>query len=200
MTFFLTNDQVPQNKQVPNMIITFTVTATTSSSLIQGSFTFSSILLARKDISSVEINKMLIVPNTKLTYQALNKNPEVLDAIIGTINNKLQITITTNDFIVTNDQEGDKKQEPSQKVSFIVKATESSNLIKGRVTFTVVELQKLNISSVTITKIALIANPDADYQELNLNANLIKEVKKAIDTTFSINVTVPDFKITNDHA
>ncbi|AXF96494.1 spiralin repeat-containing protein [Spiroplasma phoeniceum] len=196
--FVLTNDQVPQNKQVPNTIITFTVTATTSSSLIQGSFTFSSILLARKDISSVEINKMLIVPNPKLTYQALNQNPEILDAIIGTINNKLQITITTNDFIVTNNQEGDKKQEPSQKVSFIVKAAESSNLIKGRVTFTV-ELQKLNISSVTIVKIALIANPDADYQELNRDANLIKEVRKAIDTKFSINVTVADFKITNDH-
>ncbi|RUO85755.1 spiralin repeat-containing protein, partial [Spiroplasma endosymbiont of Megaselia nigra] len=121
----------------------------------------------------------------------MNQNPEILDAIIGTINNKLQITITTNDFIVTNDQEGDKKQEPIQKVSFIVKAAESSNLIKGIVTFTV-ELQKLNISSVTIAKIALIANPDADYQELNRDANLIKEVRKAIDTTFSINVTVAD--------
>ncbi|RUO85767.1 spiralin repeat-containing protein, partial [Spiroplasma endosymbiont of Megaselia nigra] len=40
---------------------------------------------------------------------------------------------------------------------------------------------------------------DADYQELNRDANLIKEVRKAIDTTFSINVTVADFKITNDH-
>ncbi len=47
---------------------------------------------------------MLIVPNPKLTYQALNQNPDILDAIVGVINNKLQIKIITNDFIVTNDQ------------------------------------------------------------------------------------------------
>ncbi|KAI93064.1 spiralin repeat-containing protein [Spiroplasma melliferum] len=196
--FILTNDQVPQDKQVPNMVVTFTVTATASSSLIQGSFTFSNTLLAREDISSVEINKMSIIPNPRLTYQALNQNPEILDAIIGTINNKLQITITTNDFVVTNDQEVKKKQAPSQKVHFTVKATESSNLIKGSSNF-IVDLQKLDISLVTITKIGLIANPDANYQELNKNANLISEVIKAIQTIFSIIVTNDDFKITNNH-
>ncbi|WP_425379468.1 spiralin repeat-containing protein [Spiroplasma endosymbiont of Stenodema calcarata] len=197
--FIITNDKNPNEKQLPEAVVTFTVTAAPNSSLIQGSFTFINTLSARKDISEVEINDLSIVTNPKFTYRELNQNKEILDAVIGTINNKLQITITVKDFIVTNDHNGDEKQAPSETVVFTVKATENSNLIKGTFNFTIV-LEKLSLTPVKVdnTTINIIANPSSDYKELNENSKIVAAVKTAIDTTLLITVPATEFIISND--
>ncbi|WP_424525799.1 spiralin repeat-containing protein [Spiroplasma endosymbiont of Glossina fuscipes fuscipes] len=199
--FMITNnyDQNPSEKQAPGTVVTFTVSATINSSLIQGSFTFTNTLSARKDISEVEINNLPVNPNPKFTYGQLNNNKEILDAIIGTINNKLQITITTKDFIVTNDQMVNKQQEPSQTVTFTVTATENSSLIQGTFKFTVV-LAKLSLNSVKIdeTNIIIVADPDSFYENLNQNDEIIAAVMTAINKTLLITATNHDFIISND--
>ncbi|KAF0851418.1 MAG: hypothetical protein EIB84_00050 (plasmid) [Spiroplasma poulsonii] len=197
--FIITNDQKPNEKQLPGTVVTFTVTTAPNSSLIEGSFTFINTLSARKDISEVEINNLPVDPNPKFTYDQLNQNKEILDAIIGTINNKLQITITTKDFIVTNDQKVNEPQAPSQTVTFIVVATETSSLIHGTFKFTVV-LAKLNLTPVKIdgTTITVVADPDALYETLNKNNEIITAVTTTINKTLLITVTKLDFIITNN--
>ncbi|WHQ36473.1 spiralin repeat-containing protein [Spiroplasma sp. SV19] len=199
--FIITNDhdQNPSEKQVPGTVVTFTVTATQNSSLIEGSFTFTNTLSARKDISEVTINNLPVDPNPKFTYGQLNNNKEISDAIIGTINNKLQINITTKDFIVTNDQKTYEKQAPSQTVIFTVIATENSSLIKGTFNFTVV-LAKLSLLPVMVdgTTMTIVADPDVSYEKLNQNKEIITAVKTAINNTLLITVTDNDFIISND--
>ncbi|AGM25270.1 spiralin repeat-containing protein [Spiroplasma chrysopicola] len=202
--FDLTNNQDENANQVPGEVL-FTVTAKATSELITGEFTFKVTLtepeVLQKDITDIKVVDSQREAKSDQKYGDLNKDKTIIDSVIAAINEDGEVTVTTADFDLTNNQDENANQVPGE-VLFTVTAKATSELITGEFTFKVTltepEVLQKDITDIKVVDSQREAKSDQKYGDLNKDKTIIDSVIAAINEDGEVTVTTADFDLTNN--